>query len=169
MSSRTPWCRPSCLLVLMTALGASAAQADDAPRSADCQRALDALQSQEALSAPAPGASMSSQARARLEPLRREASRACLGAAPGPQAPRATLRAPISVAPVAPAPVARPTSPAPASPPVQVRSPAVVTSCDATGCWASDGSRLQRLGPDLVGPRGTCTVQGAVLNCPPPR
>ncbi|WP_295638039.1 hypothetical protein [uncultured Methylibium sp.] len=63
----------------------------------------------------------------------------------------------------APRPVPAPSAIAP--PP----SPLVVTGCDATGCWASDGSRLQRLGPDLVGPRGTCTVQGAVLACPPPR
>ena len=33
--------------------------------------------------------------------------------------------------------------------------------------WASDGSRLQRAGPDtLLGPRGMCTTSGSVLLCP---
>ena len=40
------------------------------------------------------------------------------------------------------------------------------TSCDALGCTASDGTRLTRSGPLLMGPRGACTVQGSVLNCP---
>ena len=41
-----------------------------------------------------------------------------------------------------------------------------VTACDATGCLASDGTRLQWVGPSLLGPRGMCTVQGTVLQCP---
>jgi hypothetical protein len=42
----------------------------------------------------------------------------------------------------------------------------MVTTCDIGGCWTSDGTRLQRAGPDLVGPRGVCTVQGALAFCP---
>ena len=44
--------------------------------------------------------------------------------------------------------------------------PYAITSCDAGGCWANDGSRLNRLGPNLWGPRGICTVQGSLLQCP---
>jgi hypothetical protein len=44
--------------------------------------------------------------------------------------------------------------------------PYAITSCDAGGCWANDGSRLNRVGPNLWGPRGVCTVQGTLLQCP---
>jgi hypothetical protein len=45
--------------------------------------------------------------------------------------------------------------------------PKSITSCDALGCWASDGTRLQRVGPNLLGPRGFCSAPGGVLQCPP--
>jgi hypothetical protein len=54
--------------------------------------------------------------------------------------------------------------PPPAPLPVQ-RPPAMVSSCDATGCWASDGTRLHRAGPNLIGPRGLCTVSGKLVQC----
>jgi hypothetical protein len=41
-----------------------------------------------------------------------------------------------------------------------------ITSCDANGCWASDGTRLQRFGSQLLGPRGVCSRVGAVVHCP---
>ncbi len=147
----------------MGAASAHAQATEDPLRSADCRRALEAMQAEEerAMSASAPAA--------RLATRRRDAARACLGAAPAPQPPRASVRAPVRVDSPAASTVGVPRPaplPAPASLP---RAPLVVTACDATGCWASDGSRLQRLGADLVGPRGPCTVQGAVLNCPPSR
>jgi len=43
---------------------------------------------------------------------------------------------------------------------------AVVTACDAGGCWDSEGRRLERAGPLLLGPQGACTLQGALLNRP---
>jgi hypothetical protein len=57
---------------------------------------------------------------------------------------------------------------APALAPVLPVQPTLVTitTCDPGGCWASDGSRLQRFGPNLVGPRGVCTVQASQLHCP---
>ena len=51
-------------------------------------------------------------------------------------------------------------------PPVRIEPPLTVTGCDASGCWASDGTRLQQAGPQLLGPRGFCSVQGALLQCP---
>jgi hypothetical protein len=60
-------------------------------------------------------------------------------------------------------------TPAPVAPPGQanpVRPPAGIAACDATGCWTSDGRRLQRTGPVLLGPRGFCTLNGTLLSCP---
>lgn len=132
-------------------------------------------------------------ARARLVRAREAAAQACLGPvkpmpAPG-RAGIATPGAPVVVPPAAAppvrpaigpdgvlvpgptstppqtpslAPTAKPTPPAPQP----TRRPLVTTSCDPAGCWADDGSRLQRFGNQLVGPRGVCTVTGSVLNCP---
>lgn len=66
-----------------------------------------------------------------------------------PAAPRAT---PTAV----PAPAPRPAPP-----------PLTISACDATGCWASDGTRLQRAGPNLLGPTGVCTTSGPFVQCPP--
>lgn len=102
----------------------------------------------------------------RLQAARERAVRACLGGA-------ATSRpTPIPQAPQAVAPAARP-SPlpplhSPAGPPAAIAPPAgsgmplTVLACDSTGCIASDGTRLNK-----VGPKGACTLEGAVLRCPP--
>ncbi len=45
-------------------------------------------------------------------------------------------------------------------------APVTVSSCNAAVCIASDGSTLTRVGPNLVGPRGLCSVQGGFLRCP---
>jgi hypothetical protein len=111
---------------------------------------------------------------ARLQVLRDRASRACLG---GPAAgrPAPALQTPQAVAPVsrpaAPPPVRAPLASPPAPPVVATPTPGAglpqtVVACDSTGCTASDGSRLNKVGPDLVGPKGACTLQGAVLRCP---
>ena len=55
--------------------------------------------------------------------------------------------------------------PAPPAPPV-LPGPAVLTTCDATGCWDSAGARYNSQGPVLLGPRGACTQQGGLLICP---
>jgi len=115
---------------------------------------------------------------ARLEQLRREAARACLASradAPAPT-PQRLAQPPVGVPPVAGPPTpaaahapARATAAAPVPPAMPVPRPAaptVVTTCDATGCWTSDGKRLDRAGPNLLGPRGLCTLQGALLQCP---
>jgi hypothetical protein len=163
------------LLALAIALTASAASAErgDALGSLECRQALEALQAREAALPAAPetraqgGVRQGPAPDARWLALRRAAARACLGGrdeAPM-RAQRATV-APIVVPPVVVAtpapPRARPTMP----PPKAVEPVTVITACDAVGCWASDGSRLLRIGPNLQGPRGLCSVQGGVLHCP---
>lgn len=141
-----------------------AGAADDLLQTPACRQAMAALQAREDL--------VASQAHRRpdagLETLRRQAARACLGAGADAAAPaQRRLQPPIAVAPVTGAAPVLP-RPTPASPPLP-RPPAVpltVTGCDAAGCWASDGSRLQRLGADLLGPGGLCRVQGNLLHCP---
>lgn len=140
------------------------AQESDPTLTPACRAALDALQAAEAASAPP------ASARARLQPLRQRAARACLGGgrADPPPSPR-SVQAPISVAPVVIAPPAATRAPLPAPEvtlPRPVGPPTVVLSCDATTCRASDGSVLQRAGTALIGPRGLCRVEGHTLVCP---
>ena len=74
----------------------------------------------------------------------------------------------IQVPPVTSPAVALPQVPSPAAlpPPVAVPRAAVITQCDPTGCWDSNGQRLNRVGPGLAGPGGSCTVQGNAALCP---
>jgi len=164
--------RPWLLLALAFAAPPGDAQRDDPMKSPECRRAMDALQAQEAKALadrPASGAATSRDISSQLETTRRQAARACLGS----DAPAMSLHVgpPPAPAPsVTPRPPARP--PAPIAPPVRLpdasKPPSVVTACDATGCWTSDGSRLQRLGPGpgLLGPRGPCVVAGLEVRCP---
>jgi len=63
-----------------------------------------------------------------------------------------------------------PVRPLPPTTPVvplqQIAPPPVLTSCDAGGCWSSDGTRLNRAGQNLVGPGGVCTTTGQMVHCP---
>lgn len=105
----------------------------------------------------------------RLEPLRLSAAKACLGGLPATPPPsRHTLQPPIGVPSISlPMPTIRVPAPAPIPTPLaRPAAPATVTSCDPNGCTASDGTRLQRAGPNLIGPRGLCTLQGVLLSCP---
>lgn len=104
-----------------------------------------------------------------LSAARRQAAIACLGQADAPM-PQHLAQPPLRVAPVIVPPMPAAARMPPTSPPppavTPMPMPPMVTSCDAAGCWASDGTRLQRNGPDLVGPRGLCSVDGGVLRCP---
>ncbi|MBL0420746.1 hypothetical protein JI739_10360 [Ramlibacter sp. AW1] len=150
--------RPSLLLLPGLLLGLSGwASGDDPLASERCVQALqrlDALRQQAA----APQA---------VEAARQRAAQACLeGPAPGHPVPRSP-QPPVRVAPVAPTPapaVAPPITWPPA--PLAVERPSVVTSCDATGCWDADGRRLNRVGPELHGPRGPCMPMGSTFVCP---
>lgn len=52
------------------------------------------------------------------------------------------------------------------APPPRRPAPGVITSCDSGGCWDSAGTRYNRSGNVMIGPRGACTVNGDVMNCP---
>lgn len=170
---------PRTALLLLALLPLAAiAQPDDPLRTPECRKAVAAVEAEEAAAVlrdpkpqrgePAASAPVPSP---RLLSLRRAAARACLGThadvLPAPQRPM--LLPPSALqAPAIPPPASA--TRLPPVPPITLPRPAerpqFVTSCDAGGCWASDGTRLQRAGPNLIGPRGFCTQQGALLNCP---
>lgn len=106
--------------------------------------------------------------RERLEQARRRAAQACLGATNTVRERSGAPEPPQVVPPtigVQRQPVAPPAiEPAPAPP--AVPRPTAITTCDAAGCWDSDGRRLNRMGPLLVGPGGVCQGLGAIVNCP---
>jgi hypothetical protein len=168
--------RSVCALTVALAASAVVAQEGDRLQSADCRKALDALQTQEAAAAASPRSSSQVEGReggsvhAGLKAARHRAAIACLGGRADSPAPSGRLaQPPMSVAPIkyapAPSPPESPSGPALALP-KKVEPLTVVTACDSAGCWASDGSRLQRVGPNLLGPRGLCSVQGMLLHCP---
>ncbi len=159
----------------------------DPLQSPDCRHAVAALEAQEVAAAPphasasvdAPGARGADSpgprvAAARLDASRRQAAKSCLASRADPA--RALVRPPpLAVAPLGVAPSGTSRQPAAtragrATPALNVPStperPYAITSCDAGGCWANDGSRLLRVGPHLFGPRGACTVQGSLVQCP---
>jgi hypothetical protein len=47
-----------------------------------------------------------------------------------------------------------------------IQRPYRMTSCDAGGCWDSQGTRYNRSGATLIGPRGACVQTGTTLRCP---
>jgi hypothetical protein len=108
------------------------------------------------------------QARAAdVDQRRQHAARLCLGLQQPAAVPRANRWAqpPIAV----PAPrfaLPQPPAPQPLPPAVAIERPATATACDPNGCWTSDGTRLQRTGPNLGVPGAACSVQGAFVYCP---
>jgi hypothetical protein len=135
--------------------------AQDPLKSGPCEQRLAALNA-----ARAAGADANAE---RIEVLRRQATQACLGTTGAATRPSPVLREPIAVAPPTLEVPRPPRSPVPASPlppPVAIERPPVITSCDAGGCWDSNGTRLNRAGPVLLGPGGMCTTVGATVRCP---
>lgn len=164
-------CRPrvaTALLAAFIAAHAASQAADpappiDSPACRDALAALRAAEDERRTSGEPPDRQRTLQG---LAPLRQAAARECLGGR-ADLAPQRRAQPPVDV----PRPAMPPaTAPVPPAPPAAVPRPApppvVITTCDAGGCWASDGSRLQRFGTHLMGPRGVCTVQGVVLSCP---
>lgn len=157
------------LLLLPIALAAAASVAQDGSRSTllgapACRRAVDQLEAREAAAA-RDGRS----ARAELDAARRQAAVACLGGHDAPASAPAA-RPPATGRPTAPPgrpPEGRPPPTGIPTPVPRPAAPVTITACDATGCWASDGSRLQRVGPNLLGPKGICSTSGSILTCPP--
>ena len=161
--------QPLNVMTLALAAGTCLAQGTDPLKSPACVQALDALQAQETAMLPSgrpQGARAGAAELATLKPYRKRVARECLGKE-DPVLERAP-RPPVSVAPVTlplSAVPARPGALPPPSPPVRLPSLRTITQCDPSGCWTSDGVRLNRLGPVLVGPPGVCTVQSGVLSC----
>ena len=157
-------------MILALAATECLAQGTDPLTSPACVRALDVLRAQEAAmlsSGRPPGAARAGAAElATLKPYRKRVAHECLGKEDAVL--ERPPRPPVVVAPVAVPPSAVPAKQgalSPPSPPVQLPPLRTVTQCDPSGCWTSDGVRLNRLGPLLVGPPGVCTVQSGVLSC----
>ncbi|MGZ8259366.1 MAG: hypothetical protein ACXWUL_02305 [Caldimonas sp.] len=160
---------PSAAIV---AAAVALAGAGDPLQAPECRQALAALQTKEDEASAASASDARRLPRAidvRLAAAQRRAARSCLASRADPPAPSRLASPPLAVPPVAgarpPLPAA---SPVPAVPPQPPGAPPLtsITSCDAAGCWASDGARLHRVGPTLWGPRGPCSVQGTVVLCP---
>ncbi len=154
------------LIVLALAVPAGTAWPQQSP---PCSQALEALQAAEdaALEAGRAGAGAKEARLREIQSLRARAERACLGGRSGPPPSRHLALPPIVAAPAtsghrpdAPPPAAAVSLPPPPSPPT------AITACDATGCWTREGTRLQRLGSQLLGPHGACTVVGSMAHCP---
>lgn len=149
------------LLAFCLAGSAAAAQGTDPLKSPECGEARDALEQARTAAEKDPGQS------AQVEPLRKRAARICLGVTDDTQPSGRVAQPPQRVpGPVIRPPQRPPVFAAPAlPPPPAIERPPVVTSCDPGGCWDSNGNRLHRAGPNLIGPSGLCTVQGNLLSC----
>lgn len=158
-----------CLLGVLALAGlqALAAPPSGSPTSATCRQALDTLREREdRVLAATPRGAAEGERRQMLQ-ARRVAALACLGEAE-PEVPRRLPGAVDAQLPIAPMKLAAPRPAGPAAPPAAPPPalPRTLTTCDANGCWTSDGQRLQRVGPQLLGPRGFCSVTGAAVQCP---
>lgn len=146
-------------LLLLALASPAGAQEGDPLKSAACGTALSSLNA----------ARQGNAAPAAVEELRSAAAANCLGSPVVPIRPARVLQAPVVVPPpqIEVAPRALPL-PAPVLPPPPVaidRAPLPAT-CDAGGCWSTDGTHLRHVPPNLAGPRGLCTQQGGLVVCP---
>ena len=153
------------------AVHAAAPSATDPLQAPECTQAIAALQEQEAAAASAPAAASGARAPdPKLTAARKRAARLCLATRPDVPAPAGRFaQPPLAVPPLAT--VRPPPAPASSGAALPPRSPTPrplvsITSCDAAGCWTSEGKRLNRVGPTLWGRHGACTVQGTVVICP---
>ena len=104
----------------------------------------------------------------RLTRARAKAAAACLGRGDGtrqrfgaPEPPRVVTPPLITDGRAPPLPKMEG-----APPPLAIPRPTVITTCDASGCWDSEGRRLNNAGAVLMGPRGLCSGTGNTVNCP---
>ena len=146
---------PALLLFALAGVAAQAQGGADLLKTPECLAARQQLD--EALAAGGP--------RGKLDAARQQAAVRCFGLKPAAPPEGRFVPPPVATEPIRlrPAP-ALPAAPAPPS--VAVPRPPAVTSCDAAGCWDSNGTRYNQQGPVLMGPRGVCTLQAGVLNCP---
>lgn len=88
------------------------------------------------------------------------ASQAPRGGSPSPYSP------PVSVPSVADQ-IQPLRLPAPAITVTPAPSPTFSSGCDSAGCWGSDGTRYNAMGPALVRPDGrNCQIVAGVVTCP---
>ncbi|NCT85137.1 MAG: hypothetical protein GXC94_18470 [Comamonadaceae bacterium] len=157
---------------LLSVRGGAAAPAEALPRSPACHAALQALeQAEDAIAATAAASAPQPQRQhevaARLRPLRQRVADACLGGlTTSPPPSQHTWSAPTLPARPGVTRPSLPAAPAVTVPLPRFEPPVTVTHCNAAACFTSEGSTLIRLGPTLVGPRGSCTVQGSFVRCP---
>ncbi len=151
-------------LALLACVAAGPACGAGAIDSLDCRDALARLQAFEDQAL----AAASRPAAVPLANLRQRAAKACLGSLKDEPVPAGRMAPPPMVVPPVTLrlPPAPPAAARPAAPATAPAGPQVITSCDLTGCWANDGTRLNRSGPLLVGPRGPCSTNGSFLVCP---
>jgi len=164
-----------CAAVLSIA-SATWAAATDEPGCRDALAALDRHEAQ-AVAARRAGEASAPMAPGAVRRAQREAAAACLGgaaedrerrAASPPAAVGSPARSalPPSIGGRPPALLA-PVPAVTAAPPVARQpAPSTLSTCDAVGCWTTDGTRLQRAGPGLIGPKGFCSTVGSVVTCP---
>ena len=151
--------KTACACLLACAAGAVAAQPQDPLKSPACAEALQSLQSARSAGAGA----------AAIEERRSAAAATCLGSAALPRRPSRVAQPPVAVpppqidVPVRVAPLPGPVLP---PPPVAIDRAPTPALCDPGGCWANDGTHLRQVGPNLAGPNGLCTPQGALIACP---
>lgn len=147
--------------LLMTALSLGLHAEGDPLASPECQAARAELE--HALSDADKGLASAGD---RLARARVQARNACLGRGDGA---RERSGAPEPVQRIAP-PVTNGRAQLPrleaAPPPVANPRPTIITICDASGCWDSEGRRLNNAGPALMSPRGLCSGTGNAINCP---
>jgi hypothetical protein len=154
-------------ILAVLVLAASAASVLGAPDSdpLKSQACKDALAAMEQVLATPPSPARAARAAA----AREEAAVACLGRSAGramrsgaPE-PAQVVRPPAFAGPATPPAAPAVATPAPA---LVIPRPTVITTCDPGGCWDSEGRRLNSMGPLLMSPRGPCTVQSGIANCP---
>ena len=157
------------LLASLVLTAHAATPSPDPLHSPDCLQAMVRLQSGEAASPGHAPASAGHPPSAAVLVLRRQAAHACLGtrldaALPTRGAvPAVQLAAPVGVAPIT---VLRQRVPTTVSTPLVVPGPVTTAGCNAAGCFASDGTWMQRVDPQLLGPRGLCSLQVGLISCP---
>jgi len=151
------------LALLLFAAAALRAQEQDPLKSPACAAALQQLEAARAARDPAD----------RIEALRGDAARTCLGLGSPPSRPGRVAQPPTAVPPPAievphaATPPAVPAPPPPPAPPVKVDRLPTPAHCDAGGCWVDDGSHQRYVPPSLVGPSGMpCIQQGGQVYCP---
>jgi hypothetical protein len=164
-------------IVLIAVALVGVAQADGLPKSPACSTALKALQEAEDALAAAratespilkPDVQRRDAVAARLQPMRKRVADACLGGLTTSPLPSQRTWATQSPTSQAQSPAQMRASPRPlgSEPLLRLEAPVTVTHCSGATCTASDGSTLTRVGPNLVGPLGSCRVEGVFLRCP---